>query len=899
MTDKMSAERELEEQLKEAGGKLLQPPSSLDELLPLLDQVENFLSRVEQSPAKSMQAALSPLTNALVTDELLRHENVDVKVAVASCVSEITRITAPDAPYDDDKMKDVFQLIVSSFEGLSDESSRSYNKRALILETVAKVRSCVVMLDLECDGLIAQMFQLFLGAIRDYHPENIFSSMETIMTLVLEESEDISSEILNLLLANVKKDNQEVLPVAMKLAEKVFENCAVKLKPYLSQAVQSLGCSLDDYSEVVTAICEGPSSTEHTNENASTEQQVAKDVNEAYSGDADHDVNRSPKSIMLNGGDDLGNDNKGTVIGAQSSVNVKEHDLEDEPSADKVAMKPEIADSETRESVMLESKLEDAAMKRERKPSSSINVSESSDTSHIDGEKEVEKLPDLQDSREKDLRGSPREELSAETSKSLDRDIVAKPSSPKTSETEDANTASASLSGSLDDAVRPKKASRLKKKEISIQQETLSSDVSKKASEGRNDSEAKPHRRLGKKAPVDTDNEDKMSADVDTSEDGGGGKSDSETKQMKQARKKVDESSNAGDGYSLKRNGESKKRVRGKAASENEGTKTSAKDDLKQQTHKSPTRSAKDEGSSEETVRMSTKRKRTASKDKGTADVEYGSNLVGLKVKVWWPHDRQFYEGVIHSFDSAKKKHKVAYNDGDEEILNLKKERWELVDDGSVSSEEQGAETAIPDTASGMQRRKKGRRNPESSIKPGKKEVSPKSGAASSGKAKGTATKSGHKTEDDQKLKDRTTKSVAKSEDDSTGKAKSQRTGDKHPDDFTKTSVKSKDVDTSTPKAKSKQDIPKTGSMSKQDTPKTGIKSKSKTPQAGGDGSANGTGKIKHSSSKMKETEDLKERSKDKSTDVLKTPEGVKVKSSEASKVQEKNQSVKKRRRAG
>ena len=67
---------------------------------------------------------------------------------------------------------------------------------------------------------------------------------------------------------------QEVLPVAMKLAEKVFENCAVKLKPYLSQAIQSLGCSLDDYSEVVTAICEGPSSTEHTNENASTEQQV-------------------------------------------------------------------------------------------------------------------------------------------------------------------------------------------------------------------------------------------------------------------------------------------------------------------------------------------------------------------------------------------------------------------------------------------------------------------------------------------------------------------------------------------------------------------------------------------------------------------------------------------------
>ena len=60
---------------------------------------------MEQSPSKSMQTALSPSMNALVTDELLRHPDVDVKVAVASCISEITRITAPDAPYDDDQMK--------------------------------------------------------------------------------------------------------------------------------------------------------------------------------------------------------------------------------------------------------------------------------------------------------------------------------------------------------------------------------------------------------------------------------------------------------------------------------------------------------------------------------------------------------------------------------------------------------------------------------------------------------------------------------------------------------------------------------------------------------------------------------------------------------------------------
>lgn len=71
----------------------------------VLKQVENRLTRVEQSPSKSMQTALAPCKKALVANELLRHPDADVKVAVASCISEITRITAPDAPYEDDQMK--------------------------------------------------------------------------------------------------------------------------------------------------------------------------------------------------------------------------------------------------------------------------------------------------------------------------------------------------------------------------------------------------------------------------------------------------------------------------------------------------------------------------------------------------------------------------------------------------------------------------------------------------------------------------------------------------------------------------------------------------------------------------------------------------------------------------
>ena len=148
----------LEDQLKDAGNKLLNPPFSIDELLTLLDRVENLLANVQQAPSKSMRRALFPSVKALVADQLFRHANVDVKVAVASCISEITRISAPDAPYADDQMKEAFKLIVSLLDNLSDKSSWSYRKMTSILETVAKVRSCVVMLDLECDTLILEMF---------------------------------------------------------------------------------------------------------------------------------------------------------------------------------------------------------------------------------------------------------------------------------------------------------------------------------------------------------------------------------------------------------------------------------------------------------------------------------------------------------------------------------------------------------------------------------------------------------------------------------------------------------------------------------------------------------------------------------------------------------------------
>ncbi|GJM85511.1 hypothetical protein PR202_ga01968 [Eleusine coracana subsp. coracana] len=205
--DKDQEVRQLEDRVREVGERLKTPPDAAEDLLKLLTEVEECLLKVEQSPAESTSIAIQPATDALVKKELLGHVDPDVRLAVASCISEITRITAPNAPYEDDEMKDVFTVFWSSRTYYSPEHSEA-------------VRSC----------------------------------METIMKLVIEESEDVQPQIASCLLENVRKEDKESSSPSFVLAEKVIGMCREKLKPVFLPLLKDT--SLSEYSQIVTSVCE-------------------------------------------------------------------------------------------------------------------------------------------------------------------------------------------------------------------------------------------------------------------------------------------------------------------------------------------------------------------------------------------------------------------------------------------------------------------------------------------------------------------------------------------------------------------------------------------------------------------------------------------------------------------
>jgi sister-chromatid-cohesion protein PDS5 len=105
-------------------------------------------------------------------------------------------------------LQEIFQLIVDIFRGLDDVDSPFFSSRVNILETVAKVRSCVVMLDLECDDLITEMFRIFFTTASDKHPEHVFLAMRNVLSLVIEEGEEVSSQILEIILNNLLRQKE-------------------------------------------------------------------------------------------------------------------------------------------------------------------------------------------------------------------------------------------------------------------------------------------------------------------------------------------------------------------------------------------------------------------------------------------------------------------------------------------------------------------------------------------------------------------------------------------------------------------------------------------------------------------------------------------------------------------
>lgn len=245
-----------------------------DFIVKSLREAANALSTLDQSPqprtAKEVKAmkkredALKPLIDAVVCGGLLQHGDKDVKLLVALCVTELFRIKAPEPPFEDKHLRDVFKLIIGLFADLADTKNSLFSKRVKVLDTVAQLKCCLLMLEIDCIDLVLEMFNVFFSAVRDHHDKSLINAMSSIMITILNESEEASQKLLEVILRNLIKRKKDPTCASYQLAASVISTCAHEdelntlVCRFLSSCIydrDAVGCGLKEfYHEIIFQV---------------------------------------------------------------------------------------------------------------------------------------------------------------------------------------------------------------------------------------------------------------------------------------------------------------------------------------------------------------------------------------------------------------------------------------------------------------------------------------------------------------------------------------------------------------------------------------------------------------------------------------------------------------------
>ncbi|KAF7814492.1 sister chromatid cohesion protein pds5-like [Senna tora] len=98
-----------------------------------------------QTTTQPILEALTPLKDALVSRNLYRHEDENIKIATISCIFEIIRIPSPNSPYSDEQMKKLIRNCAIQLEPylMQDvqSSGRDLNDYAQIVASICQDES--------------------------------------------------------------------------------------------------------------------------------------------------------------------------------------------------------------------------------------------------------------------------------------------------------------------------------------------------------------------------------------------------------------------------------------------------------------------------------------------------------------------------------------------------------------------------------------------------------------------------------------------------------------------------------------------------------------------------------------------------------------------------------------
>ncbi|KAI9137158.1 armadillo-type protein [Paraphysoderma sedebokerense] len=204
------------------------------ELIKRLKKVHQELSHLEQDNTDT--SSLDKITRELVSHSLITHRDKGVKALTACCLADLLRLYAPDAPFSDNETKEIFELFVKQLANLSQIEGTYFQLYFYLLENLSTVKSVVLVADLpNADDLMTDFFRIFFDSIHADHSKNVYLCILDILQQLIEESNFLPQEVIEILLSQFYPKRQEENPVAYKLATDLCNQTTDRLQRYVCQ----------------------------------------------------------------------------------------------------------------------------------------------------------------------------------------------------------------------------------------------------------------------------------------------------------------------------------------------------------------------------------------------------------------------------------------------------------------------------------------------------------------------------------------------------------------------------------------------------------------------------------------------------------------------------------------
>ncbi|KAK7046668.1 sister chromatid cohesion protein pds5 [Favolaschia claudopus] len=236
--------------------KLVGKGLSTDVLIKKLQTLHRELADLDQELVDV--TSLNTVQKDLISSSILLHKDRGVKAYAACCLADILGLTAPNAPYTQGELRDIFQFFFRQLtNGLKGSDCPYYAEYFHLLESLATVKSVVLVCDLQnADELMVEAFRDFFQLIRRDLPKKVEMFLAEILVALLDECQTLPSEVLETIMAQFMDKNARLDQPAYLLAVQVCNGSADKLTRHVSQYFTEIIVaerSDDDLTEIRTA----------------------------------------------------------------------------------------------------------------------------------------------------------------------------------------------------------------------------------------------------------------------------------------------------------------------------------------------------------------------------------------------------------------------------------------------------------------------------------------------------------------------------------------------------------------------------------------------------------------------------------------------------------------------